>query len=413
MGLFTKLILITVLINTSFAEDKVVCAKSQAHVSDELDKLSAENCKTINELNKCVERKIDPDALKKKITSKLNAAEKNKEHFIKRIKEKRSTQFGNLFSEYGARGNYEFLFDTLKRLDSSVDTEKLKGQIIDKYLGFAEKNDCNPRIQVSNIWRICPARLKVKGNKYNHIEEFKKLIALPENEEERVSCLSHNRGEEGVKHLMICNNKPIMKPRKNAYRIAGACAGNFIQNFKDNAWSIPEFSDLLSSGKLDQGLLNCLKKKIAEGAKIDKISIRSSSNQLNNTGEAAKRFCKKGFKALSEARATYAKEELVPDLLKEAGVDLKTISEEAFRLNSNGDNGNGTSGPCPYKYNANNKEYMDSSFGKSGNNRSEIEKGKYLKISISFKEQRTKLHNQEYVVKGRHHCKRINFKCSE
>lgn len=413
MDLIVKIIIFSMLANVCFASEHVVCDSPTPQISEEVDQLSKENCKTINELNKCKARTIDPEALKKKITLKIKAAEENKERIKQLLKEKRKVSSSNLFSEQGSRGNYEFIFDTLKKMDPTLDTTKLKDKIINDYLSYAEKNDCKPRIRTGNIWRICPDRLEVKGNRNAHIAEFKKILAEPENEKERLKCLSRNRGDEGVKRLMICGTKSVIAPRKATHRIHSPCAGNFIQNFKDNAWEIPEFSDLLSTGKVDQKLLNCIKGKISKGAKIDKISIRSSSNLLNNTGVAAERFCKKGFKALSEARANYAKEQLVPQLLTEAGLNPSELADDAYKLNANGDNGDGTSGPCPYKYSSSSKEYMDTDFAKSGKRRSEIDEGKYLKVSISFKEQRTKLENQEYVVKARHACKRISFSCSK
>lgn len=407
---FKALLCISLLYSGSvFSLGVVGCPQPELEISSEVKKLSAHNCEEINTLNKCRERVVDPNALRNKITARLKNVEENKDLLVRRMNENRKISTSNLFIKTG-RDKYTYLFDHIAKIDPDVDQDKLKKEVVNNYLEFAEKNDCIPKIKSGAVWRICPAALKVEGNTTKAKSEMQRLLKLPENIEKRNKCLSHVRGDEGIERLQFCSKTPNVSARKAAYRIQSPCAGNFIQNFKDNKWEIPEFGELLKSGKLDGDLLKCLKHRIANGGKIKTISIRSSSNSLNNTGSAATKFCKKGFKALSEARSQYAKEDLVPKLLEAAGLENPQLGDELFSISSSGSNGDGTSGPCPYAY-KDGKESLKKEFYKGGEKRGEIDKGKYLKVSISFEEKRTELHNQKYYVRARHGCRRITFQC--
>jgi hypothetical protein len=400
------------LIGSTHAFQKEACPNPDLVVSPQVEEMDKQNCEKINLLNRCKERKVDPDALKKRITARLNGAEANGEKIIKLIKEKRRVSTKNLFVETAGSPGYSFLFDVLSGLDPELDRVALKERVIAGYLKFAEKNDCTPVVNSHAIWRICPAKLKVEGNRPTDERLIRQKLKDPLVEQERLKCLSSSRGDNGIKRLQICSTNPVIQSRIPTHRRHPACAGNFIQNFKDNKWDIANIDELLSSGALGEELLKCMKQRIKEGAKIKTISIRSSSNLLNNTAGAAKRFCKKGFKALSEARSDYAKQDLVPLILKAAGMENPVLTEAQFKVNSFGDNKDGTSGPCPYQY-KDGVESLKPEFRKGGSRRAEIEKGKYLKVSISFEEKVTPLHNQKYHFKVRHRCRRVIFKCAD
>lgn len=197
----------------------------------------------------------------------------------------------------------------------------------------------------------------------------------------------------------------ISKPEKITFDTTPACTGSFEHLFSDNTWKLPSLDDLKKDKKFND-LSDCLKIMIGNKHTISRIDIDSSSSQLNNTGEASTRFCEKGFKELSKARALSAWKRL-----KTIGstIGLKGGKVEA---NYKGENGNGTSGECPYEL-IDGKEVLKKGFEKGGNKRNELDKSKYVNVKIIFKpnpEITQKPKNVYHISKSG--CYKLQFKCA-
>ncbi len=127
------------------------------------------------------------------------------------------------------------------------------------------------------------------------------------------------------------------------------CYSSVSKYFLDNKANLGELSED-EIIKDQQELQNCIKENEKAGYRISKVTINSSANQLRNTSTkdeilSGKGFCGFDFQGLSEARAKYTKNELLPKLITSTDLDKLQID-----LNSRGNNKNGTSGPCPYDF---------------------------------------------------------------
>ncbi|MBI2607045.1 MAG: hypothetical protein HYW49_13305, partial [Deltaproteobacteria bacterium] len=149
-------------------------------------------------------------------------------------------------------------------------------------------------------------------------------------------------GEGAFTNKLACQSKKRIFPKhgilfwEQSWRTRQCPAGGKT-NLEDNQ------SDLVdANSQMFTTLQTCV------GADtLDKVQITASSNLLNNTASAAAAHCKKGFSALSKARAA----------------SVKTVAKQKFGLqdgqfpdppgpSTGGTNGDGTSGPCPYEIDA-------------------------------------------------------------
>lgn len=151
-----------------------------------------------------------------------------------------------------------------------------------------------------------------------------------------------------------------------------SCAGRFSQYFADNMWDID--SDKLSGDPEYETFKKCINDMKAQGLKLTSVNVTASSSQLNNTGEASKYFCAKGFKGLSEARGQSAKKHLVSEL---------GFKESEVKVTSNGSNRNGSSGDCPYEL-VNGKERLKKEYYRGEAQREILDDAKYVKVNAVF-----------------------------
>jgi hypothetical protein len=235
-------------------------------------------------------------------------------------------------------------------------------------------------------------------------EEIERLEQFKKNKDEARNRLSERVTEKYLKpedvknELMICSeiydNKNFSKVEKVIFP---ECVTNLETLFGNNSWKMRTVEN--KDEKFDKCLLNMNKM----GAKMNKVIIESSSNLLNNTGETAEKFCRKGFKDLSLARAQEAQEKFAKTLFKnqDVQVEMKYV----------GQNGDGTSGPCPYDV-VDGKELLKERY-LSATGKNELLKHNFVKVRVLFEENSLDMTKEKVSRYWGSKCKKLVVKCAQ
>lgn len=393
------------------------------------------NCEEINKNGQCREAApVDENALKNRITGLLNISEDPK-------KIEAATRNWSSFVSYNQwapkmyaeRSQYELQeklpptpildwFSDKKFAETAKSKEEYKKAFIDKYVAFAKQMDCTPTFKASdNFIEVHPvikgftAEKMGREEKEARIRQLKAEINDPKNVQ-AVNDHMKKISDASADKFFICHNKPDVDAYGNPpARLTVAnrfqpCAGNFKKNFDNNKYDVsqPELSKLLGTPEADE-LSKCIKDRMAQGAKIHHVSINASASSLNNTGDAEKRFCKKGFKALSEARAETAKNKILPGLFEKAGQGGFDLSKAKVEMSAGGANGDGTSGPCVYET-KNGKEVLKPYYNtKAG--QEELDENRFVKVHVTFEDTSKKVNDSIPKYQPMYRCKKIEFKC--
>jgi len=219
--------------------------------------------------------------------------------------------------------------------------------------------------------------------------------------------INKGRGENAIKDLTVCSSQPQQShgPRRIVAYEYPPCTGNISQNFANNAWTISN-SEASSIASSNVELTQCIQDRLNRGAKIHHVSVVASASALNNTGAAKERFCAKGFRELSEARAQSAVDMVLPRLLPDASM----YAGDKLKINVSGSNGDGTSGECPYRL-VDGKEVIKPEFAPGGARRSELDASRYVRIVVSFEEKMKSAQNNPDFYQPQLGCRQIHFKC--
>lgn len=370
---------------------------------NQIDELHQNNCDATDKIVSCAEKAVDPDAQKNRIEGWFNVAEERKEKIIAEKKAVPKNSFGGLFQsdDYGngvINNTHITDFMTFNGKIQNEKTGKLKEFIVDKYIKYAERFNCDPIVKTSYTYQLYPW-----NSKFRTEEEFEYSIDQEQFKKDRDQYFS--RMNSSPNNEIICD--PVagaIEKRTPREVIYPPCAGNVSGFFKDNEWTSSTLDNNLESPAANE-LASCIKDRISKGGVIDKIIIESSASALNNSGEAAKRFCKKGFKDLSRARAETARDKIVPKLFAKAGANAQGLTVDVFPGGSNND---GTSGPCPYELKEGKevlkKEYLTAEGKKS------LDDHKYVKVNVAFKEVH-KPTSGEYFFTQKYNCRQFKFEC--
>ena len=297
-------------------------------------------CEEINKNGQCKQAvPVDPDAMRKKIESFLKLTESPA--YIEKLRTNWDQQVKSapaLEKFYGERDSIDRenkappipvfqWFSDPAFSDLAKGPEDYKKAFVDKYVAFSQKYDCTPTFtRSSSFVEAHPTIKPFTSNGMSSEEKKRRLDQMnielkdPKNIQainERMKKIS----DESLDSFYICASRPDLDKNKQVpgrltdAQIYKPCAGNFKKNFVNNKYDVSEteLTTLLSS-KDAQEVSACIKERLSHGAKIHHISITSSASALNNTNEAEKRFCKKGFLALSEARAETARNKILPGL---------------------------------------------------------------------------------------------------
>jgi hypothetical protein len=293
-----------------------------------------------------------------------------------------------------------------------------KGSFSDYVDGFAE--DYAKFSQMKKCQKGVQVGYSTNHQTHHYDENIKKLVGNNKNQ-----CVSNknelykylNNNKESIKESLknkygstyfektgfACSGKPQIVTYTGTIPLTSSCAGSFTHLFKDNVWTIAREATR-SDPKLKE-LNNCVQKMKAKGLKMTGVIINSSSSQLNNTGNASKKFCSKGFSELSQARGNAAKE------LITKGMGFK-VEPSKVKINFRGRNGNGTSGACPYKV-ANGKEVLKPEFRQGGAKRKVLDSSKYVKVTISFQPSAGPIKKIQKCHKIKYNCSSLKYKCRE
>lgn len=393
-------------------------------------------CEEINKNGRCEEAvPVDADAIRKGIESDLKFTtnpstitrlQGNWDSFIKA-----NPRFSKFYAE---RSNSDRekkrapvpILDWFSDPDFSSDvktSEEYKKAFVDKYVAFAEKNDCKPTFHGGGnyiephptIKELSVAKMG-RDEKERRLAQMKKELNDPANIQ-AVADRMKKLGENSLNSFYICTTRPDLDGQgqipgrlKTAEKYP-PCAGNFTKNFENNKFDVSqaELSQLLET-KEAQEVSACIKSRLAQGAKLHHISISSSASALNNTQEAKKRFCEKGFLALSEARAETARNKILPGLFSQAGQESFDFSTVKVQTNAAGANGDGTSGDCPYTYTKSGQEVLKPYY-KTQAGQDELDENRFVRVQVTFEDATKTVVETVPHYQPMYRCKKINFKC--
>lgn len=389
----------------------------------------SESCDIINQAGQCKEAPpVDANALRSRITSLIKISEDPAR--IKRFKENWNNESRLnpwAMKMYAERSSYEIqeklapvpildYFSDVQFSSFAKSKEEYKKAFIEKYIDFAKKMDCSPTFRVSsNYVEAHPTLQGFSAEKMGRDEREARIRSLREdmNKPENIKAVQDRMkkiADESTSKFFICNDKPELDARYKVTERYQPCAGNFKKNFENNKYDVSEtdLSKLLATSEANE-LSQCIKDRLAQGAKLHHVSIVASASSLNNTGEAEKKFCKKGFLNLSTARAETARNKVLPELFAKAGFAKFDLNKTQIEINATGANGDGTSGPCVYEM-KNGKEVLKPYYStKAG--QEELDENRYVKIQVTFEEASKKVDDRVPHYRPMYRCKKIDFKC--
>jgi hypothetical protein len=389
---------------TAFAEEE--CSLNDA---DKVDQLAEQSCDVVDRMATCAQQAPDPDAMKRRIESLINNSEKEKDKVQKYWNSYKDSFYGQMFDYDKNQANSDKSYVPEHLMDwftdegkADLDLPKFKEKMVENYVDFAKKNDCTPLVKHRYVTTHYPQK------NFNTEKEIKDLIATPTYAAERdqffkdYNAKSYDRGTYCEKSRVNTQGFHYVSEE------FPPCAGNVSGLFKDNQWTSSTLDQKVGTAATDE-VTACIQDRISKGAKIHHIAVVSSASSLNNTGEAAKKFCKKGFLALSQARAESARDKILPALFSKAG-QANTDYQSKVVLNFNGSNGDGTSGPCPYTI-KNGVEVMKDEY-KTPAGKKELDDSKYVQVQVTFEKQTKSVNDNKAHYAGQYYCRSIYFECA-
>ena len=387
-----------------------VCEQDSGN--SEIEEMAQFNCETINKMS-CAQRASDPDAIRNRITRQFEYVEKEKENIIRRYDQAYANTAWSQFFEYNpAYKQNNSSYQPTPILDWFTDNGKIPGitkddvkaKLIDNYVKFAEQNDCTPVIKHQYTHIEFPQGLKTRSEQDLN-RELNKISDFENKKNEFFDQYNSRALERGS----YCEKGRSVKQRfQYTHLIHQPCSGNVSGFFKDNEWNSSSLDQQLS-GESANEVVNCIKERMRNGGTIHHISISASASALNNTGAAASRFCKKGFLGLSQARAEAARDRILPQLFTRAGASDFDFASHV-QINANGRNGDGSSGPCPYKL-VDGVEVLKDEY-KTAAGKKELADAKYVKIHVTFNESKTPHPDTGDYYHNRFFCRSMRFECA-
>ena len=362
-----------------------------------------ENCETFNKAHSCAKEPENVDLHLQTINRLFSSAESNREniqrHWDSTFKSSSLAQMFNADSHKLMNSIPPApLLDWFREGQSDLSEADVKQRIIDGYVKYAKDFDCAPKIVSRNVARTFPGNrgFATEQEARNALKDTAKLEEF----------VRKGQGAEALKQLTQCSSTPgNFGPWQTISQRFPPCSGNISQQFANNAWSISPADATAITGQ-DSELATCIRNSLAAGAKIHHVSVVSSASRLNNTGEAARRFCAKGFKQLSEARAQSAVEQILPRLFSDPAI----YAGEKLQVNASGTNQDGTSGECPYTL-VNGREVLKPEFAPGGARRAELDSSRYVRVAVTFEEVLQPTTSTGKSYQAHFYCRQIYFQC--
>ena len=285
---------------------------------------------------------------------------------------------------------------------AAVKKDDVKNSIIEEYVKFSQKNDCNPIIKHQYVTHKYPQK------DFDSEEELQRVMRAPGYQAEKEKHFSDQNAKALARGIYCESGYANTRPFKYVAQDFPPCSGSVSGLYKDNVWSSSSLDGKLA-GETTSGLAACIKDAVARGAKIHHISVVSSASALNNTGAAAKSFCKKGFSGLSKARAEAAKEKVLPQLFSSSGLEADAYQSKII-LNYDGSNGDGTSGPCPYTL-KNGVEVLKPEF-KTADGKKALDDAKYVNLQVTFEPLQKSVNDNKTHYAAGYSCRHIRYECA-
>ncbi|MBI2605938.1 MAG: hypothetical protein HYW49_07645, partial [Deltaproteobacteria bacterium] len=172
-----------------------------------------------------------------------------------------------------------------------------------------------------------------------------------------------------------------------------------------------QFNTVNQTSQIFTKLKECVDQKIASGFALSSINIQASSSRLNNTLDAATAFCRKGFYALAKARG---------DAVKTAVTNVlgNSLGSAKITVDPSGINGDGSSGPCPYRCQDPNSttctEELDTSrFSSLSEAQSKLQEFQFVRIGAKLKGTSTtpQTSDKRWSISPVRECYDLNISC--
>ena len=434
--------LVGALTSTVFAYDRCENNKN----TDQSRQLQYFNDIALTNQESCAQNKSPSSEIRKEIEARLKRT--TDPAFISGVANDRQKKFEafpwaeQFYVGKDSRGNPVPILDWFinpKFAKTAANKEELRKEFVDTYVAYAEKYNCTPIIvgegagapesSVAGIHKMgqmleTPFFERVYNKGYadnafiqarNKQDEQMKMKD-PEFAKKVKDFVSTNNSDsfkdfKKSGQLRLCTDTPHLGTNEVVGQEIEPCAGDFIQNFKDNQFQLSgnELSGIVNSPE-GKALSSCLKERLAQGAKIRQVSISSSASTLNNTKDAAKLFGAKGFSRLSQARAETTRDFILPALFAEAGASFDRYKGKQTTLNAKGMNGDGTSGPCAYELNSLGKEQLKMTY-KNDLGRKELDQYKYVKVTVAFDRLIKSKSDRKTYYEPAFQCKRLRLEC--
>lgn len=372
---------------------------------DQVEQLAADNCAITDAAASCAQSAPDPDGIRKLITNRLDRSFNEQENFRRNWNTYKGTAWNQMFDYNPNVSNDvpQHLLDWFTNNGkAAVTKDEVKNNIIEEFVKFSQKNDCTPIIKHGYVSTKFPSK------NFNSDAELKAVINAPGYKEEKDKFFDEYNSRALNRGVYCEKGYTDTRPFKYVAQEYPPCAGSVSGLYKDNAWSASSLNSQLA-GEATSELATCIKDAVARGAKIHHISVVSSASALNNTGEAAKKFCKKGFQALSKARAEAARETVLPQLFSNSGLDPATYQSKVI-LNYDGSNGDGTSGPCPYTI-KNGVEVLKDEY-KTAEGKKNLDSSKYVNLQVTFEALKTGVKDDKTHYAAGYSCRQIRYECA-
>lgn len=248
--------------------------------------------------------------------------------------------------------------------DKSLTQKEIETKVKAKIVKFVKANQCIPALGDVNSSLDYDdfggkAKFKNQNDRMKQEAELMKVskdpVALQRFKEHQIKrnqetfydfINKDNNDVEGKAfNPRFCSKAIILRQPAKTVFPNPRCVGSVSKYFVNNKAVLKEESE--SDRMADQAqITKCISENKEAGYVVKSVTINSSANQLRNTSsleeiKSGEGFCGFDFQGLSAARNAFALKTILPGLIT---VDAKT----PIKTNTAGENGNGTSGPCPY-----------------------------------------------------------------
>lgn len=315
------------------------------------------------------------------------------------------------------------LFKRASNEDKTLSQGKLESLMKAKIVEFVKVRNCEPAFgesSVSQDYDDVGGKLTFKDNygKKKALETLEKRMSDPiykkafkekqeaENKKDFYAFFENKTIQDDRRHSVVkfCAKELVFKSKGSTVGENPTCVGSVSKYFEDNFAELkPESEE--ARLKDQQAITKCITDTKAAGYEPESVTINSSANKLKNTAtikeiQEGRGYCGFDFLSLSTARAEFAKNKILPEL-------LPISSSIPVTLNPRGTDGNGASGECPY----NAKGAIKAEF--TGAGQKKLDQYKSTEIIVKFKptKNNTSAPSLRQFARIGSNCSAIRIKC--